>query len=421
MASHLRIACDARGVRYAAPSIAIVVASCGRDKAPLPPAPSAAETTPVATPLATPLATIERALHVDAGELEPTVDPPAQAGDLKAELDQFTTLDACVQHARVDPLVADALEGFGYDTFLRDACRVLDAARTHDGKRCDPIDASTLRAHCHAIVAEIAGDADACPWKIAAEPRRGRDPACVAIAARDPRLCAAAEGTTERATCDAIASHDAASCNRLAARVLQGRCRRDAERWHAATPAPDSRAKPLPMPVGALHIEGGGEASAGPIDADLAQDVAHGVVVVVRDDGIHVVLGALSEGGLGLVTPLALAHARATIALDVFVATAPTSKHAAPVEGRIERGELRIPAHAPLSIPGAITTLVPTIATLEPVRGGEVKLSIDGDIGDSVATWRVHMEATTFVRDRVEAGTPYGGRPPLLATDGGMR
>jgi hypothetical protein len=104
---------------------------------------------------------VERLLHVDAGDLEPALDPPAPPGDLKTELDEFTTVDACVQQrARLDPLVGDALDAIGYDTFLRDACRMLDAAKAQDDRRCEAIDASILRERCKATVAEIIGDAE---------------------------------------------------------------------------------------------------------------------------------------------------------------------------------------------------------------------------------------------------------------------
>src|ERR1019366_1781105 len=96
------------------------------------------------------------ALGLDGGSLEVRLDPPAPAGDLKAEIARFTTLDACVDGlARVDPIAGDALEAIGYDTFLRDACRVLDATKANDPGRCPAIEASSLEARCRTTVAEV--------------------------------------------------------------------------------------------------------------------------------------------------------------------------------------------------------------------------------------------------------------------------
>src|SRR5262249_57692027 len=90
-------------------------------------------------------ARVAEKLAIDAAVTEP-IDPPPQAGDLRGELDAFTTIDACVnQHAALDPLVGDAIRAIGYDTLLRDACRMLDAAKRDDPKPCDAIDPSPLR------------------------------------------------------------------------------------------------------------------------------------------------------------------------------------------------------------------------------------------------------------------------------------
>ncbi|HEX3772045.1 MAG TPA: hypothetical protein VHV30_14315, partial [Polyangiaceae bacterium] len=119
---------------------------------------------------------LARALGLDGGlddSLDP-VDPPAPAGDLKAEIAHFTSVDACVvERARVDPLVGDALEAIGYDTFLRDACRVVDAAKANDPGRCAGIEASSLEARCRATVAQTGGRPDACPWESPSRPDRG--------------------------------------------------------------------------------------------------------------------------------------------------------------------------------------------------------------------------------------------------------
>lgn len=347
-----------------------------------------------------PVSSVAKALGIDAGEVEPAVDPPAAAGDLQAEIQGFTTLDACVeQRAHIDPLLGDALEAIGYDTFVRDACRVLDAAKAKDARRCDAIDASSLRRQCAGTVAAVVGNADACPWSIPSRPEDGRDAWCLAVAARDPRLCAAEETSTSRATCEATVRHDPAPCGRLPVKADQARCRRDVERWHAVTPAPDASQAALPAPEGTLHVEGG---DAGPVaDASLAASLARGVVLREQLDGVRLELGSVSLPGPDFIA--ASPHTLATFAAELFVST----------DGKrvsIDRVELSMPGHSPLATPLARSTLVAKIDKLERARGGAVSLSLEGDLGDSTGTFHVRVQASTFVRDVVSARAIYGGK-----------
>lgn len=354
---------------------------------------------------------VERFLGVDAGDLEPTTDPPAPAGDLKTEIDQFTTVDACVQQrARVDPVIGDALEAIGYDTFLRDACRVLDAAKAKDDKRCEAIDASLLRERCKTTVAEIIGDADVCPWQISTRPDQGRNAACVAIALRDPRLCVADESPPAAALCEAIVKHDPSPCGRLLSRSNRSRCGRDAHRWNEVIPA-ETTASALPAWSGKLQVGGGGPDGGVAVESNLAPDAARGVVLVQQLDETRLIIGPLSEAGVGFIA--ASPHVRTTLALELVV----------PRRGgaRIERVELIIPGHTPLSTLGARATVTAKIDKLESVRGGEVKFSISGDIDGEGTTRRVHADVSTFVRDIVTATAIYGVKLRRLGTGGGMR
>jgi hypothetical protein len=406
------------------PCIPCALCACESGRAP-PPSPSAVPTGPIVR--------VAQLLHVDAADLEPSVDPPAPPGDLKAEIDQFTTVDACVQQrARVDPLLGDALEAIGYDTFLRDACRVLDAVKARDDKRCEAIDASLLRERCAVTFAEIMGDADACPWQISTRPDRGRDTACVAIALREPRLCTAVEARPMAAICEAITEHDPAPCNELSSRSEQTRCARAAQRWYNAIPAADATVPLLPTATGKLHVTG---ADGGAwIESDLTADVARGVVLLQQRDGTRLVIGPLSAAGPGFIAPSP--HVRATLALELMVplhlpsrekdgtSTAPGGPHQAErplAEGRIERIELLLPGHTPLATPAVRSTLIARIDKFEPVRGGEVKLSISGELDGEGASRRVQADLTTFVRDIVKASAVYGVKPPRLGADGGMR
>ena len=179
----------------AAVVFAVACVSC-KDKEPLRPH----------DPLLTNPSGVASALHIDAAVFELSVDPPAPAGDLKADVAAFTTLEACVEkRTQLDPLVADALESIGYETFLFDACRALGAIKARDQKRCLAIESSFLQKRCERDVAIVAGDENACPFEVPTRHEYGRDPLCIAVASRTPALCAGVS-MLERARCEALAS-----------------------------------------------------------------------------------------------------------------------------------------------------------------------------------------------------------------------
>jgi hypothetical protein len=386
---------------------------------------------PTDLPPPAPAASLARLLGVDAGELEAPVDPPAPPGDLKAEIEQFTTLDACAaDRARLDPLLGDALEAIGYDTFLRDACRIIDAAKANDPAKCSAIDASALEAQCRATVAQVAASPDACPWEAPGRPARGRDARCVAVASRDIRLCAAARDGLERATCEATLGTDARRpCASLRARSEQARCARDAARWRGvaggqAVPAP-ADAPPV-VPAGSLHVESLEAANAanasgmagGPLDVDLRPDLEHGVTLVVDREGTRFVVGPLTDTGLDFVAPSP--HVRGSLALELLV---PAGTHAAPIAARVERAELVVPGRPPAATPGARSTLAAKVDKLAATRGAPLTVAVDGDISVSGSSWRVRAQATTFVRDVVKANDVYGAGAagPRFGVDAGLR
>src|SRR5262249_3239300 len=89
-------------------------------------------------------------IEAEAGiELAAHSSPPS--GDLRSDIESFTTLDACVRaRATVDPLLGDAIEALGYDTLTRDACRILQALKAKNTEACRPIASSALRNRCEA-------------------------------------------------------------------------------------------------------------------------------------------------------------------------------------------------------------------------------------------------------------------------------
>jgi hypothetical protein len=335
-----------------------------------------------------PIASVVAKLGIDAGELEAVVDPPAPVGDFRAELAAFTTVDACVaQRGAMDPAVGDALEAIGYDTLLRDACRVLDAAHAQDRKRCAGIDASSLRERCEVLVAELGGDPDACPFDIPSHPESGRDPVCIAVAVHDARFCAAAVGALDRATCEATFALDDGPCKRLTLRADQARCSRDEKRFATAFPvSAAARATPL--------VAEGKATSAGDT---LGVDLARGVVVVERMDGAHVILGSLAEGAASLIarSPNSTGSVGAELVVPLDLKRA-----------WLDRLEVERPDKPPASVDGSAARIFTVaVRTFEKRRGGPVEVTIDGG-GD--AGTGIHVQAKTFVRDIVSSKDLYG-------------
>jgi hypothetical protein len=357
----------------------------------------------------------DRPATAEAGADFMQADPPALAGDLAAEIDGFTTLDACIERrSRLDPLVGDALEAIGYDTLLRDACRVLDAAKARDARRCDAIVASPLRERCVDTVAEITGTAETCPWRLPSRKALGRDPVCVALASRDPRLCTAVTEALARATCLAIARHDAASCDALSHGDDKARCARDAQRWASLLPAPSKGASAPFATAGKLTAMATAGDGGGPVEADLAYELQQGVVVVVEKGAVRVAVGP--SGDLGF----ASSAARTALAFEATLSSGgPTANprlHPEPDTGgsaRVERAELTLAGRATLRSPPVSAALVAKVAKLDATRGGTLEVSLDGDVLGPEVTWHLHAEMTTFVRDVVAVEALYDvGRTP---------
>ena len=372
----------------------LALGGCDRDEA----APKPTEPAPVAS--------LTRAMGIDAGELESNVDPPAPVGDLEAELEAFSTVDACVaQRAAGDPAVGDALEAIGYDTLVRDACRLLDAAKAKDRKRCQDIMASALEARCEASVAELAGNPEACPFDVPSHPELGRDASCLALATRDASLCDAAIDRTARVTCVALATHDATPCKKLPFRGDEARCARDEQRWAAVLPAADAAPHGAGAASGKVTLTG----DAGAFASDtFALDVSRGVVVLDRIDGAHVVVGSLSRGGVGFIA--GSPNAPKTLAFEL-VTTADGKK------AHLDRAQLDVLGHSPVDVEGSRAAAVAVHVTkLEKRRGGAVELTVEGPLVEGVA---MKAEVTTFVRDIVTASAMLGPRPG--ADPGGMR
>ncbi|MFO0671676.1 MAG: hypothetical protein U0235_18940 [Polyangiaceae bacterium] len=188
----------------------------------------------------------------DALEDGGAVEPAPASGDLTADLAHFTTLDACVNERHLDdPVLGDAVLALGYDGFARDACRVLAAAKSGRAAECRPITVSRSRA-----TASLSSRSSARPRRVSARsvgPRPGAS--CVALAARDRRLCASVR-EDERARCEALLTGDEKRCGG-APRAERQSCVRDVARLRGLLKDAPRDLAPFVAPAGAFKIEPG--------------------------------------------------------------------------------------------------------------------------------------------------------------------
>lgn len=388
---------------------------------------------------------LKRALEakLDDGGLPP--DPAPAGGDLAAELARFTTLEACIVSRKLDDAVlGDALLALGYDSFARDACRIIQAAKSQRREVCSQITVSSLQRHCELVVATVGNAPDACPMDILG---RSRDPSCVALASRDARLCVAVD-EQERVRCEAMLAGDAKRCA-SAPRAGRAACERDVDRWRTVL-RDEAAGKAATTPLtatGRFKFEAkNGSPLRGSGEGDLSFNLRQGVVLdvsVPRGGTGDSALQRLTFGSLGdnpSLYPSAEPGVRVEIELSPpkngsssapgsgrGASTAPAKPSTDTTAARVTRLDAVIPGAGIVRVPEVESDLSVQVKHLEPQRGGVVELEVDGSIGTGTRTYSVHLEVHTFVRDAVErtasaasvdaplsldAGAPKGG-PPL--------
>lgn len=237
-----------------------------------------------------------------------TQDDPADASDRLARC--IASVDQGTPAALVGALAA-----LDDRALVEDGCRLALAVEDGQPGWCSRVVYAPVRAACLRRAAIVARDAAACPRAVRT---RARDPLCVALAARDPRLCAAA-GATKRVVCTAAALHDPGRCSALDP-LLRPACLREAAVLAPLTPTMVLR-HPLPATGGAAWADA---------DADAPWslgDVARGVWV--DDEGWVWVVDAAMGWPAHLVAP-----ERPVIALRVRLGASPEADDA--VEARVE-------------------------------------------------------------------------------------
>ncbi len=219
--------------------LACALAACGNSSAPQrapdeAEAPSARAGSGARTGPVPEVAALEaEALAAEAEAEEPT--PPSLWPEaplpLATDLARAETLGACAARVRgsLTAEVAESIEAFGYDRFVEDVCGGLAAVRAGDVAACDGLSVSSSRNSCRRRLALVHGRPDACPDDASVS---GREPVCLAWAARDAGLCRGA-ALGERERCEAVLAGDARRC-RVLPPSLRARCTAEVSRYGAA-------------------------------------------------------------------------------------------------------------------------------------------------------------------------------------------
>jgi hypothetical protein len=328
------------------------------------------------------------ALGLDAGELTP-VDPPAPAGDLKSEADAFTDLEACVkQRARVDPVLGDAIDALGYDTLLRDACRVVEAVKTSSPAPCEPIAASSLRDRCFMSAAVVMGDSMQCPMA-----GQNHDGLCVALARRDLRLCASVP-LERRGTCRAMLQHEPKRCGG------DKRCERMVERWKGLIPAAESKPElgtKVRLEVTA-KVDGRPDK---PVVSDLSQAVPP-ATVYRSPSGVKLMVGETSSAAW---PPFRVAP-DPRLALMLLATPENLKQGVHPAAAESLQFEVLVPNVGQFSSKNAAGNATLTVDLLGLEIGSPVRFSVEVDIGEPARGHHLSLNINTFVRDVVTTNRP---------------
>jgi hypothetical protein len=338
------------------------------------------------------------ALEIEAG-IDRGHDPPAPGGDLAHDIEAFTTLDACVRAHRVtDPVLADAVDSLGYDTLVRDACRILQALKAKDGKLCLPIAASPLRQRCEVQVAILAGEPARCPLAVGGSPVQGREPICLARASRDERLCAAAL-PADRAVCKAMVSGRSNECGSDEA------CIRQVERYRTLLEKPPNLA-PFASRLRVEFVSDRAKSETYQGGFDLDDVAAAGAIARGAGDKVRLVIGPPKNG---LWPSWDSPHATPLLSL---VLSLPTKMPTASAKGDGAPGWVLGPSDLSLDL------LIPHIAQLSgtlasdrrvvfenvsAVSGSPIRFTLTTNVSDAGRTFHVKIDGETFVRDGLDA------------------
>ncbi len=329
-----------------------------------------------------------------AGIEPPTSAWPSDAADLLASLDAAESVESCRSRLRerIPVEVAEAMADLAYDQVLDDVCAGLVAVRDRSVEGCDALSVSAVRRGCRRRLALVAGTPDACPDDPTIP---GREPVCVAWAARDPALCRAAS-PPDRPRCRAVLGGDHEPCARLLPGDRQ-RCEAEVRRY--ATALGEERAESAARDVAPRF-----RLTAEVVEADGSTREPIEITRDVLDRGVH-----LAARGCG--HRLSLRDPAGELPAPVsFTDRPPTAELELDLPARVETPhEVRLgPMTAALRVVlpgvGEASSIADargevTITEWSAERGGVVAGEIDGELAMAPGRVRVRGEFRTFVRD----------------------
>ncbi|HJL17353.1 MAG TPA: hypothetical protein RMH99_16920 [Sandaracinaceae bacterium LLY-WYZ-13_1] len=341
-----------------------------------------------------------------AEELEepPSAAWPTRVRSLREAVDAFESVDACRAELRqrTPTAVAEGLADLSYDGFFDDVCRGLAAVKARDPTGCDALEVRSARRGCRRRLALWAGDPEACAEDLVTP---GREPVCVAWAARAPALCRAAP-IGRRRRCRAVLAGDAEAC-----RALRGgdRARCEAEVRRYASALGDERVEMSAVARDAVFRL---EVVAAETDDEprvLERDVlARGVRLVPRGCRWTLSLGR-AVGELPL--PASPGRFEPTFHLELTVPAHAELPIELPLSARAAVLSVALPAHGGLtSIAGAEGAV--ELTRFEPRIGGAVDGTIRGTLRRGALVLEVEGRFSTFVRDRSPLPPGCGGPDP---------
>jgi len=201
--------------RLLAGALALTAAACGDDQ------PGTSTPTPDPTP------------PVEPGTPEPPQSPwPADVVALTATLQAFDSVAGCEARLRAGTPVelAEAMADLGYDSLVTDVCASLEAIRQGSPEGCEGLSVSTARRGCLRRLALVSGEPSLCPDDATIP---GREPVCIAWAARDPALCRGA-ARADGARCRAVLDGSEEACERAITPEARVRCEAEVRRYASA-------------------------------------------------------------------------------------------------------------------------------------------------------------------------------------------